>query len=244
VFHPTALCLRNKRPAMPALMLLALGFAATLVATLAATTPAQAQTGPVFRLVGPDGRVTFTDLPGAGAGMPAAGVAPPAGTAGNSDPMANFPFLLRQAATRHPVVLYTTDNCLPCNQGRQLLVGRGVPFSEKTIATNADVEAFTRLGGGSQVPYLSVGAQAVSGYSQAEWTRLLNNAGYPPNAQLPRTYQAQAPQPLAPTLANTTGVVQGPGGAAATGSGAEPPSAPASPSVPIAPTVAPGGIRF
>lgn len=227
------------------------GVLAVLLALGAATTAAQAQSGPVFRIVGPDGTVTFTDLTGAAAGIPApaAGVtALPAG-ASAPDPMANFPFALRQAATRSPVTLYTSANCLPCNRGRQLLLGRGIPFAEKTIATNADIEAFTQLGGGSQVPYLAVGAQAVSGYSEAEWTRLLNNAGYPLNSQLPRTYQAQAPQPLAPnpepTLANTTGVVQSPGGGAAASDAAAPePAAPAAPAAPIVPPAGPGGIRF
>lgn len=228
------------------------GVLAVLLALGAATTAAQAQSGPVFRIVGPDGSVTFTDLTGAAAGIPApaAGVAALPAGASAPDPMANFPFALRQAATRSPVTLYTSENCLPCNRGRQLLVGRGIPFTEKTIATNADVEAFTRLGGGSQVPYLSVGSQAVSGYSETEWTRALNNAGYPPNSQLPRTYQAQAPQPLAPnpvpTLANTTGVVQSQGGSAAASDAATPAAAPApaAPAAPIVPPAGPGGIRF
>lgn len=225
---------------------------AVLLVLGAATNAAQAQTGPVFRIVGPDGTVTFTDLTGAAAGIPApaAGVAALPAGASNPDPMANFPFALRQAATRNPVTLYTSENCLPCNRGRQLLVGRGIPFAEKTIATNADVEAFTRLGGGSQVPYLAVGSQAVSGYSETEWTRALNSAGYPPNSQLPRTYQAQAAQPLvpnpAPTLANTTGVVQSPGGGAAASDAATPAAAPApaAPAAPIVPPAGPGGIRF
>lgn len=206
-------------------------------ALLSGVSAVNAQGNSVIRIVTPDGRVTFTDLTGAGGAVDAPAVTP-ARSASEADRFANFPFALRQAATRHPVTLYTSNGCQPCNRGRQMLLGRGIPFEEKTISNEDDAEAFAKLGGGGQVPYLTVGAQAVSGYSESEWTRLLNNAGYPPNSQLPRTYQAMAPQPLAPRTAPPP-----------TTDGASPASsteaAPAeAPPVPVAPPTAPGGIRF
>ena len=54
---------------------------------------------------------------------------------------------LRQVATRYPVVLYTGDNCAPCNSGRNLLNARGVPYTEKTVTTNEDAEALKRMAG-------------------------------------------------------------------------------------------------
>lgn len=209
----------------------------TAAALLFSASGVHAQGNSVIRIVTPDGRVTFTDLTGAGGAVDAPAVAPTRGASGE-DRFANFPFALRQAATRHPVTLYTSNGCQPCNRGRQMLVGRGVPFEEKTISNEDDAEAFSKLGGGTQVPYLTVGSQAVSGYSESEWTRLLNNAGYPPNSQLPRTYQALAPQPLAPrTAAQTATNAASPAG----GTEAAPAEAPA---IPVAPPTAPGGIRF
>ena len=37
---------------------------------------------------------------------------------------------------RFPVTLYTSTNCAPCGAGRTLLASRGIPFSERTVATN------------------------------------------------------------------------------------------------------------
>lgn len=52
-----------------------------------------------------------------------------------------LPFELRQAAQRFPVTLYAGAQCAPCDSARSMLVARGVPFTERTVASNEDLDA-------------------------------------------------------------------------------------------------------
>lgn len=147
----------------------------------------------IYRSVGPDGRITFSDHPpveGAKANTPTA--APSSGGSG----LAGLPFELRQAAARYPVTLYTTSGCNTCAQGRALLVGRGVPFGEKTVSTQEDADALTRLTGAANLPVLTIGAQQLKGFSGTEWSQFLDAAGYPKTSQLPPSYVPAAATPL------------------------------------------------
>ena len=154
----------------------------------------QAQT--VYRIVGPDGQVTFSDMPG---GAPASKLSPvdntaTAAVAAPSGPA--LPYELRQVVGKYPVTLYTTNNCAPCDTGRKLLTTRGVPFSEKTITTTQDSEALQKLSGSNSLPLLTIGAQQVSGFSASEWTGYLMAAGYPERSRLPANYRAPQAAPL------------------------------------------------
>lgn len=174
-------------------------FAVAGLIGLAAAWSVAAQAQAVYRIVGPDGRVTFSDQPPpepAGRGGKPAAAASPGGTAqaGGGSPL---PYELRQVATRYPVTLYAAPNCAPCDAGRSFLNGRGVPFTEKTVTTPQDVEALNRLSGGyGSVPALSIGGQQLKGYSEAEWAQFLDAAGYPRTSQLPPGYRAPAASPL------------------------------------------------
>jgi glutaredoxin len=95
--------------------------------------------------------------------------------------------------------LYTATGCQPCEAGRQLLRQRGIPHTERTITSNADIEALTRLAGGGDVPVLTVGRQIIRGYSPSEWSGYLDAAGYPKQSQLPATYRFPAATPLVET---------------------------------------------
>jgi len=107
-----------------------------------------AQAQPVYRVVGPDGKVTFSDKPPADA-KPAATVG---GTSRPTDNKPALPYELQQLAGKYPVTLYSTNGCGPCDSGRALLTKRGIPFVEKTVNTNEDMAAFARL-------YAIMGAQ-------------------------------------------------------------------------------------
>ena len=163
---------------------------AAMLASLAlAGTAAHAQQ--VYRIVGPDGKVTFSDR------APDTQLAPTTTRAGGAPAAdAALPYELRQVATRYPVTLYTSNDCQPCNSARNLLIGRGVPFSERTITTSEDVEAFKRLSGGASLPFGTIGAQQLQGFSDAEWTQYLDLAGYPKQSQLPANYRRPAATPL------------------------------------------------
>ena len=146
---------------------------------------------PVYRHVDRNGKVTFSDQP------PAAD-APPAATARSGTPAGGtaLPYELRQVAQRYPVTLYTGDECAPCSAGRSLLVTRGIPFEERTIKTNEDLEALQRLSGQTALPLLSIGAQQLKGFSDSEWSQYLDAAGYPKSAQLPPGYRHPPAAPL------------------------------------------------
>lgn len=209
----------------PAPRLLAL---AVLTSLLAAPVLAQG----VYRIVGPDGKVTFSDQP-----PPASTSVRPAGNASaGASAGAPLPFELRQVSTRYPVTLYTGRDCAPCNSGRNLLNARGIPYSEKTIETPQDGEALKRLSGEASLPFMTIGSQQIKGYSDAEWTQFLDAAGYPKQSALPSSYRRPAASPLVdvrPEAAATSSAVPRAGA----------PSAPAE--VPVTPPVQnPAGIRF
>ena len=148
----------------------------------------------IYRIVGPDGKVTFSDKPPLDASKTSATAA-----AGKPQPVGGdnvLPYELRQSVARYPVSLYSAANCVPCNAGRLLLQGRGVPFSEYTISTPEDSEALQRLSGSTNLPFLTIGGQRIKGYSEAEWTQFLNAANYPASSVLPANYRVQPPRPL------------------------------------------------
>ena len=158
-----------------------------------AAAQAQAQ---VYRIVGPDGRVTFSDRPPPdGNATPAPTVAMP-GAPGARGAASTLPAELRAVASRFPVVLYTSADCGPCTSARDFLVGRGIPFSEKTVATQADVQALRNVSGDARLPFATLGAQHLVGFAEAEWSRYLDAAGYPKTPALPVGYRNPPPEPL------------------------------------------------
>jgi glutaredoxin len=113
-----------------------------------------------------------------------------------ADPQAGLPFEVRRAAQNFPVTLYTTESCAACQQAREALRSRGVPFAERTIVSIEDAEEARKIGVGSSVPVLAVGKQLLREPDFALWNRTLDDAGYPRNATLPRSYQNPVPRPL------------------------------------------------
>lgn len=147
----------------------------------------------LYRIVGPDGKVTFTDQPPAATAKVA--VTTPVLKGGAADTSA-LPYELRQAASKYPVTLYTTDKCKPCDSGRQLLSTRGVPFAERTVTSSDDAQALQRLSGANSLPVLSVGSKQLSGFSDGEWAQTLDSAGYPAKSALPAGFKNAPPQPM------------------------------------------------
>ena len=93
-------------------------------------------------------------------------------------------YATRQAAEKFPVTLYTAANCLAnCQQARDLLNARGVPFSEHMLKTAEDIAALRQLVGSEpSVPTLTVGKQLTQGLEAGAWNNLLDLAGYPKTA--------------------------------------------------------------
>ena len=158
---------------------------------------AQAQ---VYKWVDADGKVTYSDVP-----PPKTAVKVETKSFSSSDtPNVALPFELAQAVKNMPVVLYTGDNCIPCNDGRTFLKQNGIPFSEKTVATNADQEKLHAISGANQLPFILIGRSKMTGYSFSEWRNSLSLAGYPASNMLPADYQYPVPQPAAPVAAAKT----------------------------------------
>jgi len=154
---------------------------------VAAFSSSDANAQQIFRIVGPDGRITFSDkapLEANARASTATAMPMPSAAADNSA----LPFELRQAASRYPVTLYTGPGCAPCVSGRTLLSGRGIPFTEKTVTTNEDIDALKRLAGAPSLPFLTIGGQQLKGFSEIEWVQFLDAAGYPKSSQLPSSY--------------------------------------------------------
>lgn len=158
---------------------------------------AAAQAQQVYRTVGPDGRVTFSDRPPVDAKQPQTATVGGGTSAAASDTGAGtLPYALQQVATRFPVTLYTGKDCAPCASARNLLVARGVPFTERTVASNEDIDALKQLSGSTSLPFGTIGGQRLEGFSDVEWTQYLDAAGYPKQSQLPAGYRRPAAQPL------------------------------------------------
>lgn len=164
---------------------------------------AEAQT--VYRIVGPDGRVTFSDRAPDSSAKPAQNSAQPTTTTS-----AALPYELQQVASRFPVTLYTGNDCTPCINARNLLVNRGIPFTERTVTTSEDLQALQRLSGNSSLPFGTIGGQQLIGFSDVEWTQYLNAAGYPKQSQLPSNYRRPAATPLVAVKAAQPETIEAP----------------------------------
>ncbi|HMM85130.1 MAG: glutaredoxin family protein [Gammaproteobacteria bacterium] len=155
-----------------------------------AAAPAAAQA--LYKLVAPDGAVTYTDRPPAGGNLRVESLGRTEGGAGSPA----LPQALREAAARFPVVLYTLPDCAPCDRGRDLLRSRGVPHEERRADPAADRDAWLRAVGSLDAPALTVGAQALRGFAAEEWNATLDLAGYPRTSRLPANYAPPEVQPL------------------------------------------------
>jgi len=187
-----------------------------------------------YKVIGADGKVTYSDRePSATEGRVSALGARAASQPAEPD----LPFEVRQVAAKYPVTLYTTNGvCDPCNQARQFLKQRGVPFSERQAASEEDIDALEKISGGREAPTMTLGAQVLRGFAADSWTQYLDAAGYPRESRLPSTYQYRPAAPIAPRR----------DAAAARTGDAAPPAPPTGNPLPQAPAPAPrtGPIRF
>jgi len=162
--------------------------ASVAAASLFAALPAHA----LYKVVGPDGKITYTDQPAVGTQNKVQSIGARGGVAND----VALPFELRQAAQRYPVTLYVAPDCQPCDAGRQLLRQRGIPFAEKLITTTEDSKALQQLTGTTGLPSLTVGAQVVRGWQREDWMSYLDAAGYPKESRLPANFPQGSAEPL------------------------------------------------
>jgi len=111
-------------------------------------------------------------------------------------------YATKTAREKNPITLYANACGVPCDQARQLLIDRGVPFSNKDPQASPEAQAeLQKLTGQLRVPVLVVGSDKINGFETGQWQAMLDRAGYPKSAppgrkQPPET--AASPAPAAP----------------------------------------------
>ncbi len=187
-----------------------------------------------FKVVAPDGTVTYTDRQPVDRGLKVQPLRRDASTATGQAGAAELPFALRQPVSRYPATLYTAPACAACDSARAALRARGVPFTERVANDDEGVRELRRLEQTTEVPVLRLGRQQLVGYTPDEWQATLDAAGYPRSSVLPSTWRPSAPEPLASARSTEPAAVSVP-----------PASTTFAPTAPLAPTPAgAAGIRF
>ena len=161
-----------------------------MLALLVCSAGAHAQ---LYKWVGPDGKVNYTDTP------PPANVKQVEKKAAVSGGAAytGLPYELAELAKNYPVTLYSGPKCAPCDAGRKLLNARGIPFTEKTVASNEDIEQLKQAGGDS-LPLMLIGRNKQVGFQQSAWDAALSAVGYPESSKLPKSFSNPKAEPAAP----------------------------------------------
>jgi glutaredoxin len=170
------------------MMLRAIAQAAIALAVVA-TAHAQSD---VYRWVDKDGKVHFSDAP------------PPEDAqqvtqrrmGGGQVDEGQLPYATQVATKRNPVTLYTSPRCGDlCQSGRDVLIERGVPYSERNAETPAEAENVKKLVGALEVPVLQVGDNAIKGFNDSTWQGALDAAGYP-RTRIPGAGSPKPPPPV------------------------------------------------
>lgn len=109
-------------------------------------------------------------------------------------------YATRTAREKYPITLYANACGAPCDQARQLLTERGVPFSGKDPQASPEAQAeLKKLTGQTRVPVLFVGNEKIDGFESSQWHAALDRAGYPKSAKpVATTAEAPAAPPGAP----------------------------------------------
>lgn len=153
--------------------------------------PSGTQAGELYRWVDAKGNVHYGDVPPVDATQIEVRKFSDVAT-----PSEDLPYETRRARQNFPVVLYVAESCVEyCNQARNLLSNRGIPFSEKMLQTKEELDVFKALSGFDKVPVLSVGKNFLQGFLAEQWHSELDIAGYPKTApyRAPAVLPASAP---------------------------------------------------
>jgi glutaredoxin len=141
----------------------------------------------MYRWTDSSGRTHFTDTP-----PPLSARDVQQRAIGSSVPgMPVEPFALQQARKTSPVTLYSSSGCEPCDLARRLLNARGIPFTEVSVASEAQLADLKKTAGSHSVPALVVGSNVYKGFEEGNYQRMLDSAGYPRAGILPPRTQAE-----------------------------------------------------
>ncbi len=146
-----------------------------------------AQAGELYRSIDSSGKVHYSDKPLAGSDdveRLKLGKEPA--------PDDSLPYETMRAKQNFPVTLYVFPDCgSACQQARDFLNKRGIPFTEANMITQEDIDAFRKASGFSDAPALTIGKTWLRGFLAEQWNKELDFAGYPKSAPY-------RPRPAAP----------------------------------------------
>ena len=139
----------------------------------------------IYRWTDEEGKRHFSDTPpppGAAKSVEALG---PGATVADEVPP---PYETRKAAEFSPVTLFTAVECTSaCQNARDFLARRGVPFTEADVGTPEGLAAMQAAAGQDHraVPVVTIGSQVGKGFQADQWNAMLDAAGYAKNASNP-----------------------------------------------------------
>lgn len=157
-----------------------------------------AEADTVFRWIDGEGRVHYGESPD----QDAANVEQKKFTTPDANNEDLLPYESRHARQNFPVTLYVTERCGdPCIQARDFLNKRGIPFTEKFLATYEAMEEFKKQSGKKEIPTVAIGKLYLQGFESGQWGSELDIAGYPATAPYGVKPQAPAAKPEQPASA-------------------------------------------
>jgi glutaredoxin len=136
----------------------------------------------VFRWTDERGGVYYSDQPP----PPSVKKATKVQSKGNVVDVDKESYEARLARERNPVVLFASA-CGPlCDQARDFLNQRGIPFTSKDPSREPEIALeLKNLVGAVEVPVILVGKTHQKGFEASSWNSLLNAAGYPKTPLIP-----------------------------------------------------------
>jgi glutaredoxin len=155
-------------------------FITALCALLLTAAVGAQSTTTLYKSVGPDGKVVYSDRPGPGArdartlrfqNLPASPL--------SAETLAYVAQLQKSADQRAAaapvaeVLLFSATWCGYCKQAKSYLASKQVAYREIDIDSKQGLAAYAQAGGRSGVPLLVVNGQRVSGFSAAAYDALL-----------------------------------------------------------------------
>jgi glutaredoxin len=135
----------------------------------------------LYKSVGADGKVVYGDRPpGDGRSartlkfenLPSSPLSP--ATLANLEELKKGGAAQQAALPSGELLLFTTSWCAYCKKAKAYLAGKGVPYREIDIESNAGAASYAQAGGQRGVPLLFKGGQWVLGFSASAYDSLLS----------------------------------------------------------------------
>lgn len=159
-------------------ILLAFGLLAFSLAAAAAPT--------VYRWTDESGNVHYSDTAPPADAKATHKLGPAGQGAGEAPSPIDQSYAMQLAVKNFPVTVYTSKQCgKACDEALDYLKKRGIPYTDKVVATQDEIDALVKLAGKAEVPVLVVGIDVEKGYNEQSWSEALDTAGYPKTSGAP-----------------------------------------------------------